>query len=71
MGGDGRAPPTRIHDLGPAPPPAAQKAPADSIIPLIHAPDDPGPEGEALAEPESEPEADKNESWRPFGSLFR
>jgi hypothetical protein len=37
----------------------------------VHAPDDPGPEGEALPETEGEPATDKDESWRPFGSLFR
>ena len=55
-----------------APAPAAAKPPAaDPIIPLVHAPDDPGPEGEALVEAETEPEPEKNESWHPFGSLFR
>ena len=55
-----------------APAPAAARPPAaDPIIPLVHAPDDPGPEGEALVEAETEPEPEKNESWHPFGSLFR
>ena len=59
--------------FAPAPPaPAAAKPPAAApIIPLVHAPDDPGPEGEALVEAETEPETEKNESWHPFGSLFR
>ena len=69
--GDGRAPATPIHDLGPAAPGKAQHSSGNAVIPLVHAPDDPGPEGEALAEEETEPETEKDESWRPFGSLFR
>ena len=45
--------------------------PGDPIISLVHAPDDPGPDGETLVEAETEPETEKNEAWRPFGSLFR
>ena len=69
--GDGRAPGTPIHDVGPAAPGKVQHSPADAVIPLVHAPDDPGPEGEVLAAEEAEPETDKDVSWRPFGSLFR
>jgi HemY protein len=58
--------------LNAAPSPLAARAPAaEPIVPLVHAPDDPGPEGETLAEPESEAETEKTESWRPFGQLFR
>jgi HemY protein len=67
-GGQAAAP--RVHNAAPAPP-AAKLPGAEPIIPLVHAPDDPGPEGEALPETETEPEAEKNETWRPFGSLFR
>jgi HemY protein len=57
-------PPLPRHNAAPAPP-AAKPPAAEPIIPLVHAPDDPGPEGEA------EPEGEKSETWRPFGSLFR
>jgi HemY protein len=64
------SPPPAMHNAAPAP--AAAKPPAvEPIIPLVHAPDDPGPEGEALVEAETEPEGEKSETWRPFGSLFR
>ncbi len=47
-------------------PPAGQQA--QPVIPLQHAPDDPGPElGVEEAEPEAPP---RSEGWR-FGSLFR
>ena len=42
-----------------APAPAA--ASTEKIIPLLHAPDDPGPEGEA--EPASEPPPGRNLDW--------
>jgi hypothetical protein len=66
----GQAAAPKLHNAAPAPP-AAKLPAAEPIIPLVHAPDDPGPEGEALPETETEPEAVKNETWRPFGSLFR
>jgi len=59
-----------VRNAAPAPP-AAKPPAAAPIIPLVHAPDDPGPEGEALVEAETESEPEKNESWHPFGSLFR
>ena len=59
------APSPAARNAAPAPPPG------DPIISLVHAPDDPGPEGETLVEAETEPETEKNEAWRPFGSLFR
>ena len=67
------APSSAVRNAAPAPSaPSAAKPPAAApIVPLVHAPDDPGPEGEALVEAESEPETEKNESWHPFGSLFR
>ncbi len=67
---DPRGPSPPVRNAAPAP--SAAKPPAvEPIIPLVHAPDDPGPEGEALVEAETEPEPEKNESWHPFGSLFR
>ncbi len=65
-----RSPAARPRNAAPAPPLARSPA-ADPIVPLVHAPDDPGPDGEALVEAETEPETEKNENWRPFGSLFR
>jgi HemY protein len=62
------APPAHVAAKPSGPPGPAAAAP---VIPLVHAPDDPGPEGEALPETEGEPATDKDESWRPFGSLFR
>jgi HemY protein len=59
------SPQSARHNAAPAP------AAAEPIIPLVHAPDDPGPEGETLVEAETEPESEKSETWRPFGSLFR
>jgi HemY protein len=67
---DVRTPSPPMRNAAPAPP-AAKPPAAQPIIPLVHAPDDPGPEGEALVEAETEPEPEKNESWHPFGSLFR
>jgi HemY protein len=58
----------------PAPPPrlAAESRPvarpADNVIPLVHAPDDPGPEAEREAEPVEEPQS---EGWRRLRSFFR
>jgi hypothetical protein len=36
---------------------------ADPVIPLVHAPDDPGPEAEVVEETEAEPDA-KPSGWR-------
>jgi hypothetical protein len=49
------------------PPPAAEPAPprADPVIPLVHAPDDPGPEAAEDTAPPAEPEVT---GWR---KLFR
>jgi hypothetical protein len=42
------------------------------VIPLVHAPDDPGPEAAAAAEPEPEVEpAPPADGWSRFRSLFR
>ena len=44
-------------DTAPAPRPARRNMPrrADAVIPLMHAPDDPGPERERRREPRPEP----------------
>ena len=47
---------------------AAEPRRVDSVIPLVHSPDDPGPEGELAADPAPEPPA--AESWWRRG-LFR
>lgn len=44
--------------------PRAEPHAADAVIPLVHSPDDPGPEGELAAEPEREPPS--QEGWRRF-----
>jgi len=55
------APPPRIH------PPAPQPS-AEPVIPLVHAPDDPGTEADLEPEPEVEPRPD---GWRRLAALFR
>jgi len=41
--------------------PRAEAHAADAVIPLVHSPDDPGPEGELAAEPA--PEGPVQEGW--------
>jgi HemY protein len=58
-------------DAAPAPPPAprpqrARKPRAETVIPLIQAPDDPGPEAESDPEPVPEPGADGWSKLREF-----
>ena len=58
-----------VHAAPTAEPKAAplsprRPAPADAVIPLVHAPDDPGPETEPVA-------AEPAEQQRRFPSLFR
>jgi HemY protein len=56
--------PLPAHDAAPAPlqmQPARPKS--DPVIPLIHAPDDPGPQAQIVEETESEPDA-KPSGWR-------
>jgi HemY protein len=52
--------------------PAAPAKPVEAVIPLVHAPDDPGPdsvpESDPLAEPASPPPRD---AWQRFRQLFR
>ena len=45
---------------------------APALIPLVHAPDDPGPDPEAHAEPEPEPAVEPlPDSWSRIRQLFR
>jgi hypothetical protein len=45
---------------------------APAVIPLVHAPDDPGPEPEAQVEPEPEPAIEPPaDSWSKIRQLFR
>jgi hypothetical protein len=45
---------------------------APAVIPLLHAPDDPGPEGESEVEPAPESGADQGaDSWSKIRQLFR
>ena len=52
--------------------PAAKAKPVDPIIPLVHAPDDPGPDsgldGDPVPEPSSPPPRD---AWQRIMQLFR
>ena len=43
---------------------------APAVIPLVHAPDDPGPEAQSQIEPEPEPEP-STDSWSKIRQLFR
>jgi HemY protein len=49
--------------------PRAEPHPAGTVIPLVHSPDDPGPEGEVVAEPAPEPPT--QEGWWRRRGLFR
>jgi HemY protein len=56
----------RIAAVAATPPTAAK------VIPLVHIPDDPGPEAEAIAEPETESPADQRpEGWGRLRGLFK
>ncbi len=68
--------PRKARRAGYRPPPrrpARQAKPAEPVIPLVHAPDDPGPEGGADAEtgePVPQP-AEPRDAWSRFRQLFR
>src|SRR5215472_7794212 len=49
----------------------AMAAVAPAVIPLVHAPDDPGPNGEAEAEPAPEPATPPADGWSRIRALFR
>jgi HemY protein len=56
--------PLPVHDAAPAPLQAQPARPkSDPVIPLVHAPDDPGPQAEIVEETEPEPDA-KPSGWR-------
>ena len=49
----------------------ARPAVAPAVIPLVHAPDDPGPNGEAQLEPAPEPAPPPANGWSRIRALFR
>src|SRR6516225_3414274 len=49
----------------------AMPAVALAVIPLVHAPDDPGPNGEAEVEPAPEPSPPPADGWSRIRALFR
>ena len=57
--------PLAMNDSAAPPPPGLQptQPKAEPVIPLVHAPDDPGPEAEIVEETEPEPDA-KPSGWR-------
>ena len=44
---------------------------APAVIPLVHAPDDPGPNGETEVEPAPEPATPPTDGWSRIRALFR
>ena len=50
--------------------PAAKARPAEPVIPLVHAPDDPGPDGGPDGEPVPEPSPPRD-AWQRIRQLFR
>lgn len=66
------APPQPAPEPQRQPPPAAtEPAKPEPVIPLVHAPDDPGPESPLEHEPLPEPAAPLRAPWRRFMQLFR
>ena len=76
------APPAPPPETGPEPPPrkaqkpaakpAAQAKPVEPVIPLVHAPDDPGPDSALESDPVPEPtSAPPLAPWQRFMQLFR
>ncbi len=51
--------------------PAAKTKPVEAVIPLIHAPDDPGPDSALESDPVPEPTTPPPPSWQRFMQLFR
>jgi len=49
----------------------AMPAVAPAVIPLVHAPDDPGPNGESEVEPAPEPSPPPADGWSRIRALFR
>jgi HemY protein len=54
-----------------APRAGAMTAVAPAVIPLVHAPDDPGPNGEAEVEPAPKPAPPPADGWSRIRALFR
>lgn len=50
---------------------AAAAAPIAPVVPLIHVPDDPGPEPQPQLESDTEPSDPPNDSWRKLRGLFK
>jgi HemY protein len=50
---------------------AAKERPVEPVIPLVHAPDDPGPESGAVGDPDPEPAAPSEDPWQRIRGLFR
>ncbi len=63
------SPPPSAPDRKPADPGAKSRA-ADPVIPLVHAPDDPGPDAGPDGEPEPEPSPPRD-AWQRIRQLFR
>ena len=77
-----KAAPAPAVEAKPAPParksakaaekPAAKEKPVEPVIPLVHAPDDPGPDlgldGDPVPEPTTPPAGD---AWQRIRQLFR
>ena len=51
--------------------PAAKTKPVEAVIPLVHAPDDPGPDSALESDPVPEPTTPPPPSWQRFMQLFR
>jgi len=51
--------------------PAPKEKSAEPVIPLLHAPDDPGPESALESDPVPEPTSSSRTPWQRFMSLFR
>ena len=58
-------------NAGPAPiPPKPAEKPVEPVIPVVHAPDDPGPDGAADSEPVPEPTSSSGGTWRRLRRMF-
>ena len=63
-GGDGTSPRYGLNSA------REMTAVAPAVIPLVHAPDDPGPNGEAEVEPAPEPATPPPDGWSRIRALF-
>jgi HemY protein len=65
-------PPPSFEPLRPAQRPVARPAPVEPVIPLVHAPDDPGPETGLDADPQPETTFPaRNGAWQRLRQMFR